>query len=279
VTIGAAPATARPGMTDVQAALYETFVIPSFAHVFGGLVLRELIPSEDARVAHIGCRSGYPDLELLGRLPNAHLFGRDPSVSSIELARAKARASGLRGRADYALDGASELLPAGAFSHAYSVLPPFRNVAGTLREHHRVLGHSGQSMLALPLSGSFEEPLDLLREYALKYDVHELSSALDVWSQQMPTAKDLTALAEAAGLRYASVVIEETSLRFQSGMQFFEDPAVRMFILPELEALCLRGSLDPYGGPFRYVREAFDTYFGERGFEVRLVAAVLSSRR
>src|SRR5262245_53538767 len=75
-----------------DAAIFETFVVPRYLSLFADRLLTMLAPGPDARVCHVNCRTGYPD-RLLGEiLPNAHVFGCDPSEHSIALAKAKVTA-------------------------------------------------------------------------------------------------------------------------------------------------------------------------------------------
>src|SRR5438552_1230792 len=79
----------RLGPAD--AAVFETHVVPRYLAMFAGRLLEMLVPSRDARVCHLQCRTGFPDRLLLDRLQNAHVFGVDASEPAIELARAKAK--------------------------------------------------------------------------------------------------------------------------------------------------------------------------------------------
>jgi trans-aconitate methyltransferase len=277
--IAAAQVPAAQDTQGLQAALYETFVIDSLMKPFGELLLQSLVISEDARIAHVGCRTGYPDSQILSKLPSAHLFGRDPSAPAVELARAKARAAGMVERADYGQTADRPLL-AGAFSHAFTLLPePAFGMHATLLEHVRLLAPAGQSLIAIPLRGSFQEPFDLLQEYALRHDIHEMAAVLSDWAYGFPTASELASAAELAGLSYIEVTQTTEQFGFAKGRDFFEDPSMRLFVLPELWAACQRVSQSPEDGPFRYLRDALDAYYGANGFCVSVTAGLLTGRR
>jgi trans-aconitate methyltransferase len=264
---------------SLRAALFETFVLESLMKPFGELLLTSLVISEDARIAHVGCRTGYPDVQILGRLPSAHLFGRDPSVPAVELARAKARAAGIVERADYAQSAELPLM-AGAFSHAITLLPDATtDLYSVMREHVRLLAPAGQSLIAIPLRGSYQEPFDLLQEYALRHDIHEMAAVLNDWANGFPTASELAVASELAGFSYVEVTQRQERLPFAKGRDFFEDPSMRLFVLPDLLAACHRVTHSPEDGAFRYLRDAFDTYYGERGFEISVTAGLVTGRR
>src|SRR5580698_2215291 len=109
------PATLGPELVGGRleakhAAVFETFVVPRYLRPFGELALSMIATSDEAQVAHIDCRTGYPDVEIAERLPGCHIFGCDPSQTALELARAKAVAHpGVF--ADYRLTGAPSTSP------------------------------------------------------------------------------------------------------------------------------------------------------------------------
>lgn len=264
-------------MTDslaVQAAVFDTVVVPAFAHVFGTMAVESLVVSDEARVAHIGCRTGYPDAGVLERLPNSHVIGRDSSAAAVELARTKASAAGYRDRANYAV-GKSDTLPDGAFSHALTLLPG--DVDGTLREHHRLLAPAGQSVVAVLLRDSFDAVFDLLREFALRHDADRFSLALEQRALGFLTENDLRKSAEQVGFHHLEVHKRSIALSFNRGRDVLESAAMQRFLLGDLEAFARATGLDREA--FAYLTHAFDTYYGGQPFEIGYRAAVISSRR
>jgi SAM-dependent methyltransferase len=259
--------------TVVQAAVFDTLVVPSFAHTFGELLLDALVVSDEARVAHVGCRTGYPDARILERLPNAHVIGRDGSAAAIELARAKANAGGYQSRADYSVDG--EALPTGAFSHALSLLPAHGELESVLREHHRLLAPAGQTLMGVLLRDSFESLFDLMYEFALRHDAEDFAAGLEAFTRALPSESDLRRLATTVGFGYVEVSKRSRTLAFQKGRDVFESPSVRMFLLAEIEGIAGRLA----GDVVSYVRQAFDTYYGGRAFDINFRAALLSARK
>ncbi len=257
------------GWTEVDVAVYETFVVPRYTARFGELLVEMVTPSVDARIAHLGCRTGYPDPQVLARLPDAHLYGWDRSVPAVELARVKQRALGVPMEYATTEDG-SNPFPEGAFSHVFSIHPTVPRKP-LLHEFYRLLAPAGQALLALPLRGSFLEIADLLREYALRHDVHELPPALDRLALERPTPEVLAAELEAAGFGFVDVEVRPQNLVFRSARDLFEDPISRLFVLPEFAQF---GDV-----ALRYVREAIDKYFSESDFELSLFVACASGRR
>lgn len=262
-----------------DAAVFETFVVPRYLQAFGELAVSMLASGEEAQVAHVDCRTGYPDVEISRTLPGAHLFGCDPSASAIELARAKAAMTpGLA--ADYRLTGKAwpTPFPAGAFSHALSIHPLTRaeDRPALLAELARLLAPHGQALLALPLRGSFPEVADLLREYALKVEDVPLSDAVDRASAGRPTIELLGTEMEAAGFDFVDVELRTSVLEWRSGRDFYEDPVSRLVLFPELRAQL---EVDDLDRAWEYVRDAIDKYWSDATFELTINVGCVSGRR
>lgn len=268
-------------LSQEEAAVFETFVVPSYLTLFGEPLLELLVPTKDARVCHLECRTGYPDRALLIRLPNAHVHGVDASAHAIALARAKAstvaKESGKDVVFDYRVVATYPLpYPAGAFSHTLVVHPSPAARAELFAELARITAPRGQALLALPLRGSFAELLDLLRECALKHDLADLEAAVETLARQRPTDDLLGHELASAGFGKVVTEVHARSLKFTSGRAFFEDPVVRLLLAPELAALWpTKSAVDP----FAYVRDAIDKYWSEGGFELSVNVGVASARR
>src|SRR6187431_3753095 len=201
-------------------------------------MLEMILVGESARMAHLGCRTGYPDLKLYERIDGVDIVGIDSSLPALELARNKAAVLG-----DVAVDYrfAEELpleLEGGAFTHAYSIHPISgpQDRALLFGEISRLLCSGGQALVAMPLRGSFQEIADLFREYALKHDDSEFSKAVEAALLARPSIESLSEELEQVGLADVDVEIRQTSLTFDSGRAFVEDPVSRLLILPEVKA-------------------------------------------
>ncbi len=262
-----------------EAAIFETFVVPRYLSLFGELALEMLAEGDDAQVVHMHCRTGYPDRGLAIRLPGAYIVGVDASAAALELARAKAATMpGLV--SDYRLfEELPTELPDGSFSHALTLHPPAsaEDRGPLLAESARLLAPHGQVLLAMPMRGSFQEIFDLLREYALKHDDTTVAAAVEQAVLVWPNVEMLSGELEDAGFDYVDVSLRPSTLRFQGGRDFFEDPVARLAILPELRAtLSLEGAADK---SLAYVREAIDKYWGGRSFELTVNVGCATGRR
>jgi SAM-dependent methyltransferase len=261
-----------------EAAIVETFALPRYLGWYAELALELLLVSEAARVVHLGCRTGHPDLELLRLIPNTELIGVDGSEPALDLARNKAAAAGAS-RLDYRLaQGVPTSLPSEQFSHALTLHPRADAVgrAALFAEMHRLLYRGGQALAALPLSSSFRELVDLLAEYALKYDDTGLSKALERASLDRVTVETLAAELEVAGLVDVDFEVRQKALRFDSGRALIEDPAARFFILPELESWL--GHVDLTEAS-RYFVDAIDKYWSEDPIELGVTLVAISARK
>ncbi len=272
---GVAPALLPLGWAD--AAIFETFVVPRYLTWFGELALDMLAVAEDAQVAHLFCRTGYPDRAITERLRGSHLYGCDPSAPAIALARAKAATTpGMV--SDYRVAGALPVpLPAGAFSHALALhplaLPEERQAL--VAELARLLAPHGQAIVAMPLRGSYQEVFDLLREYALKREAESIQS-IEQGFAVPPTVEMLASELEEAGFNYVDIDVRTHSLEFRSGRDFFEDPVTRLVLLPELRQTL---PLQDFDRAMTYVRDAIDKYWSLDPFELSVTVGCASGRR
>jgi SAM-dependent methyltransferase len=260
-----------------DAAVFDRFVVPQYMSLFAEPLLDLIVPTEDARVCHLQCRTGYPDRQLLQKLPNAHVYGCDTSEHAILLARAKAKA--IPGFVhDYrVIDAFATPFPAGAFSHGMTLHPLAAPAERRLmlEELARIVAPRGQALVAMPLRGSFIEIADLLRECALKNELTELTNAVEAAVQLRPTGELFKRELEAVGFEYVEVDVRPHTLRFNSGQKLFDDPATRLMLLPEF-----RVNLHmPDDRPFAYVREAIDKYWSDAELELTVNVGVVAGRR
>jgi ubiquinone/menaquinone biosynthesis C-methylase UbiE len=271
-------ARGRVRLGPAEAAIFETFVVPRYLALFGDLALEMMVESDEAQVVHLQCRTGFPDRGIALKLRGAHIVGVDDSQAPLELARAKA-ATMPEMVSEYRLCEAFPTpLPAAAFSHAIT-LHPLGNPEDrgrVLAECARLLAPHGQAVVAMPLRGSFQELADLLREYALKYDDHDVTSAVEQAVLVRPTVEMFGAEMEEHGFDFVDVTLRPTTLSFQSARDFFEDPISRLIILPEVRLNLDMGDLEK---PFAYVREAIDKYWSQGNFELTINVGCATGRR
>lgn len=264
--------------SPAEVAVIETFVIPRYLGHFGKVALEMFLAGDVARVAHLGCRTGYPDRRIVKKVRECSLVGVDASTAAIELARNKAatlRDADMEYRVGepHATD-----LPAGNYSHVLTLHPlgQRKERARLFTEMDRLLYSGGQALVALPMRGSFQELNDLLREYALKFDDGELGRATEYAAVARPTMETLSEELEAAGLDDIDVEVVPLHITFEGGRAFTEDPASRLMILPEIESTLGQHDIEK---PLAYVRDAIDKYWSESRFRLTLMVGVASARK
>jgi SAM-dependent methyltransferase len=265
-------------LSPADAAILETFVVPRYLSLFGELAQEMLLVGESARIIHLGCRTGYPDLKIYEQADGADIVGIDASLPALELARNKAQVLGAL-RIEYrpATDDSVEL-EEGLYTHAMTIHPAVSadERLSLLSEMERLLCSGGQALIALPLRGSFQEIADLFREYALKHDDSEFSKAVEAALLARPSIESLSEELEQVGLGDVDVEIRQTSLTFDSGRAFVEDPVSRLLILPEVKAGI---GVDDVMKPLGYVRDAIDKYWSEGKLELSLNVGCASARK
>jgi SAM-dependent methyltransferase len=265
-------------LSPADAAILETFVVPRYLSLFGELAQQMLLVGESARIIHLGCRTGYPDLKIYEHSDGADIVGIDPSLPALELARNKAQVMGdLRIEYRPASDDSLEL-EEGLYTHALTLHPALGSDQRImlLSEMERLLCSGGQCVIALPLRGSFQEIADLFREYALKHDDSEFSKAVEAALLARPSIEQISEELEQVGLGDVDVEIRQTSLTFDSGRAFVEDPVSRLLILPEVKAWI---GVEDVAKPLAYVRDAIDKYWSEGKLELSLNVGCASARK
>jgi SAM-dependent methyltransferase len=266
----------RLGPSD--AAVLETFVVPRYLTLFGETLLGMFLSAGAADVVHLGCRTGYPDELIAERLESGSIVGLDPSSPAIELARTKGALIPTIST-DYDVFSAfPTALHAQSFTHGISLHPSNarEDRQALLTELARLIMPRGQVLLSLPMRGSFQEIIDLLREYALKFDAVNIGKATETASLGRPTVEGLTEELEAAGFDQVDVDLRPVSLAFRSGRDLMEDPIMRLLVLPDIWATL---AVEDVEAPMHYVEEAINRYWSEETFELTVNVGCASGRR
>jgi SAM-dependent methyltransferase len=267
-------------LTEADAALFDSAVVPRYLSFFASLAVQMLLPFQPARIAHLGCRVGFPHLELSDRFPDAEIVGADASQAAIEFARR--RADNVTGALMYYLVG--ERIPAGmelgSFTHALAIHPmggPELR-AQVLSDLHRLLLPGGQAVVALPVRGSFPEINDMLREFALRQDLSDLGKAVDLAATSRPNIETVSEELENAGLGDVDVDVSLIAISFASGREFVEDPIARLMVFADIAAV-LPADASLLQTAFKYVEDAIQKYWSEGVFELTINVGSASGRK
>jgi SAM-dependent methyltransferase len=266
----------RLGPSD--AAVLETFVVPRYLTLFGEAALDMFLSSGTAAIVHLGCRTGYPDELLADRLSAGSIMGLDPSPPAIDLARTKGALIPSVSTDYEVFAGYPTKLAAHSFTHGISLHPSIvlEDRQALMVEMARLIVPKGQVLLSMPMRGSFQEIIDLLREYSLKYDLGDIGRATEVASLARPTVEGLTHELQLEGFDEVDVDLRPVSLTFQSGRDLMEDPIMRLLVLPEIWATL---EIPDIASPMAYVEEAINRYWSEEAFELTVNVGCASGRR
>jgi len=269
-----------PPLTAADAELFENAVVPRYLSFFGALVVEMLLPGAPSQLAHIGCRTGYPDASLADKLQQATIIGVDPSAAALELARSKAA---LHSGVQFSYQVAEAIptpLPDATFTHAFSIHPlcSAEHRFHLLSEMRRLLMPGGQALIALPLRGSFPEINDMIREFALRQDLADLGTAVDTSAASRPTIETISEEFESAGLYEIDVDVQLIAISFNSGREFLEDPIARLMVFPEISSqLSMTDEIAEQC--MKYLYEAISKYWSEGVFELTINVGCASGRR
>ena len=268
----------REVLTAAEAAVLETFVVPRYLAAFASVALDMMLVGEGVGVAHVGCRTGHPDRRLLEKSPNCRVVGVDHSPAAVELARNKAATLPQAALEYHVAQSYPSVLPSSAFSHALT-LHPVGGVAerkAIFSEMKRVLYARGQALISMPLRGSFQELMDLFREYSLKYDEGEFAETIELAAASRLSIETLAEELEDVGFADVDVELVSTELTFSGGRAFIEDPTTRLLVVPDLES-----SLGDYDltSPLAYVCDAIDEYWSESDFGLTVKIGCASARK
>jgi len=269
-----------PPLADADAAVFEDSVVPRYLSFFGGLVGEMLLPSQGATIAHVGCRTGYPDPLVAEKVPHSTLVGVDASAAALEVARSKATLFTDVAASYLVEENLPTQLQESSFTHAYSIHPicDAEGRAALMGELRRLLVPGGQALVALPLRGSFPEIADMVREFALRQDLTELGTAIDTAAASRPTIETISEELESAGLTEVDVDVQLIAVSFNDGREFLEDPIARLMVFPELSVL-LQVDREVVAPCLRYVHDAISRYWSEGVFELTVNVGCASGRK
>ncbi|MCC7539065.1 MAG: methyltransferase domain-containing protein [Deltaproteobacteria bacterium] len=248
--------------TEADARIYDQYVVPRYAAVFGAMLLRAFVAPSRPAVLDAACATGYPSLEILRRADeHARVVAIDRSAALVELASRKAldaagrRIFFRRGSLDELRFG-DQVFDAVVMNLGLLETP---DPARFLRECFRVIAPGGQLVATMPLAGTFQEILDLLGEVALKHDLAAVSDRVAALAERYPTAAAAAAMLEAAGFERVGVAVDPFTLPFRSATEIFRDPVVRLVALDEWRWAA--GSDEEGERLLGMVERALETYF------------------
>jgi ubiquinone/menaquinone biosynthesis C-methylase UbiE len=283
-------ARARPArpLKERLTKIHQEEVAPLWDDRFSALLRQgvvELLPSPlTGSVLEIGCGEGALTAEILTRHQGpGRLVALEASADLLERARETVNtiASNSAGRVFFRPHDPSAKLPFAEETFdvvlAHQGMTIAEGFEAALAELVRVTNPGGQVMAVLPLAGTWTEVLDLLDEVLVELDANESRWTLAAHRAEEMDGTMLTEAAIAAGLEDVSVEISRWELVFRSGRELLYAPLVEKGPLPAWKSIASRSP--DMNAVFVALKEAIDTYSGERGFATSVVAGRLSGKK
>ncbi len=263
------------------ARIYDDEILPIWSQRFGRMMLRGLELPPKAMILDAACATGYPALEIARRMDEqSRLVAIDSSSALLDVARKKAAELAGR-RVFFRTERSIPRLPFTADVFDVVVcnlgLADAPSPSKALRDFTRVAKPDGRVLATLPLAGSWQEFHDLYREVLVKHDKQQMLERLDKHVASVPDVSVAEGWLAGAGLEDARVDVEEFTLLFRSAREFFFAPVVEYGPLPYWKAIAGRGQ--ELQEVFWHIKAAIDAYFGDRAFQITIMAGCLSGTK
>ena len=157
-----------------------------------------------ARVADIGCGSGWSSIAIARAYPHARVEGFDLDEASIALAQANAAATGLADRVSFSVRDAADPALAGAFDlvTAFECVHDMSDPVGALRTMRRLAGETGTVLVMDErVAETFTAPGDMIEHFMYSFSaIH----CLPVGMVDAPSAGTGTVMRPETLRRYAT---------------------------------------------------------------------------
>ena len=267
----------RSQRQDKLAQLYDNEILPVWSERFGRMLLRDLPVPEKGQILDVACGTGYPAVEIIRRMnPDTRLIAIDPVSVMLDEARKKVEAMGAKG-VFFRTESAEPKLSFADDVYDLVVcnlgLDDFEKPAHALADFARVTKPGGQVRCTLPLEGTFQEFYDIYREVLTKHDKHRTLELLEEHLAAYATVRRCESWLQAAPLIESKVIVDEFTMLFRSSREFFFAPVIEYGPLATWKAIAGRGQ--EMQDIFWYIKEAIDSYFEGRAFEVTVKAGCL----
>ncbi len=223
--------------TDKELAfLHDLYVATDWGERFAELVDEHVTLPKRGRALYVEAGTGGHALLLAGRAgAEVTLLGTDESAARLELARAKATATGLDARAEFR---AGQLESLGFEDEQFelvigdaSLVAPER-LPEMLAELARVAAPQGTVALMLPTASSFGEFFSIYWESLANAGLAEHAAVVEILIKEMPIVSDVETLAAREGLDNVRSWTNHEEFSFASGAEFTQSPLVRNFLAP-----------------------------------------------
>jgi arsenite methyltransferase len=205
-----------------------------WASRFGAALLDRLALGRGLRVLDVGCGTGFPAIEIAGRLgPGSRVVGVDVWREAVARARRKAAAYGVANVRFVTADGARLPFRAATFDRVTSNLGVnnFADPEAVLRECARVARPGAQLVLATNVRGHFRELYRELRPLVAALGDAGAPARLRANEAHRGSERSIRAILERTGWRVRRAAIDRFAMRFAGGDALLRHPLVRIGFL------------------------------------------------
>jgi len=205
--------------------------LPLWSAAFGLLLLKHLDVKAGLTVLDLGSGTGFPLLELAGRLGHScRLYGIDPWAHANERARQKIRNYGLRNVE--IIESSAEHLPFDDASVDLIVsnlgLNNFTNVRTVLLECFRVLKPGGKVALTTNVNGHWQEFYDLFSRTLQQLNKEDILKKLEEQQAHRGSLESISQLLTNSGLAINRTYTDQLEMKFLDGTAFLNHHFVKL---------------------------------------------------
>ncbi len=205
--------------------------VPLWSASFGLMLLKYLELSPDQTIIDIGSGTGFPLLELAGRLgKSCKLYGIDPWENASTRARQKI--------INYELDNveiivaSAEKLPFQDNSINLIVsnlgINNFENPLAVVNECYRVLNYNGKLVLTTNLNGHWQVFYNIFEQSLKQLNKDEILKKLKLQEEHRGTKDSVAQLLNQSGLKVSRYFEEQFEMKFLDGTAFLNHYFVKL---------------------------------------------------
>ncbi len=214
--------------------------LPFWGAPFGNLFFQHVPLRQGMTVLDVGFGTGFPLLELAGRLgPESKVYGIDPWSEAVARARRKAAAMQISNIEIVEADAAHMPFEDGQFDMLVSQLGinNFDQKDAVLEECVRVLKKDATLVLVTNLNGTFREFYQLFYKSLNQLQLSQYVAALQKQENHRPTIPEVQDWLENYGFHIEKSIPQTEHMRYANGTAFLHQPLIIMGFLPAWLAL------------------------------------------
>lgn len=208
--------------------------LPLWSSYFAHILLEKIPYKPDQKVLDIGFGTGFPLIEIAGRLGNSStVYGIDPWEGAVKRAKHKIEAYGISNVVITTSDASSIPYDDNFFDviTANLVLNNLEEPAKVLSEIHRVLIQSGCLHLTSNLTGHMQEFYDIYADTLNELGLLSHMDALQKNIDHRLNTDIIASMLEQAGLKVAEIINDKFVMSFTDGTALLNHRFIRLGFL------------------------------------------------